>query len=121
MPHDIDERRKFAAVLVIAVHIVGNGDKMNSMLTKKHLGINAGLQIITSGPGKVFDQHSPDHSGLNIGDHLFPCRPLKVTARPAVIRIMAAVGQPVRSSIILKVFFLRCDLSRVFSPKSIYW
>jgi len=44
--HDIDERRKLAAVLVVAVNIVGDGNKMNPMLPEHYLRVEAGFQII---------------------------------------------------------------------------
>ena len=35
--HDVEEGRKLVAVLVITVHAVGNGNKVNAVLPKEYL------------------------------------------------------------------------------------
>ena len=41
--HNIEERRKLVAVLVIAVHAVGNRNKVNAVLTEEHFRVKTGL------------------------------------------------------------------------------
>ena len=48
--HDVEEGGKLVAVLVVAVHAVGDGDKVNTVLPEEYLRVKAGLQVITTGP-----------------------------------------------------------------------
>ena len=90
--HDVEEGGKLIAVLVIAVHAVGDGNKVNTVLPEEHLRVKAGLQVVTPRPAHILDDHMGNLARLNICDELLPCRTLKIAAAPAVIRIVSAVG-----------------------------
>src|SRR5699024_11211992 len=45
--HDIEKGGKLAAVLFLAVNVIGNSDKMNPILPEHYLGVKAGLQIVS--------------------------------------------------------------------------
>ena len=53
--HDVEEGRKLVAVLVITVHAVGNGNKVNAVLPEEYLCVKAGLQIVTPRPAHILD------------------------------------------------------------------
>ena len=107
--HNVEEGGKFVAVLVIAVHTVGDGNKVNAVLPEEHLRVKAGLQIVTSCPAHILDDHMGDFACLNICDELLPCRALEITAAPAVVRIVSAVGVAFLLGIAFEVFFLIHD------------
>ena len=44
--HNVEEGGKLVAVLVVAVHAVGDGDKVNAVLQEEYLRIKAGLQSV---------------------------------------------------------------------------
>ena len=107
--HDIEEGRKFIAVLVITVHAVGNRHKVDAVLTEEHLRAKAGLQIVTPCPAHVLDDHMSNLSGLNVRHQLLPCRPLEIAAAPSIIGVMAAVGVASLLSVAFEVLFLIDD------------
>ena len=107
--HDIEEGRKFVAVLVVAVHAVGDSHKVDAMLSEEHLRVKACLQVITTGPTHVLDDHMSNLSGLDVRHQLLPCRTLEIAAAPAVIGIVAAVGVASLLGIAFEVFFLIHD------------
>ena len=78
--HDVQKRGELVAVLILAVHAVGDGNKMNPMLTKEYLGVKARLQVITPCPAHVLDNHPADLSGFNVGNHALPIGTLKIAA-----------------------------------------
>ena len=100
---------KFIAVLIVAVHAVGDGNKVNAVLPKEYLRIKAGLQIVTPRPAHILDDHMSYLARLNVCDELLPCRALEIAAAPAVIGIVAAVGVAPLLGIAFKVFFLIHD------------
>ena len=104
--HDVEEGRKFVAVLVVAVHAVGNRHKVDTMLPEEHLRVKTGLQVITARPAHVLDDHMGYLSGLNVGHQLFPCGAFKISAAPAVIGIVTAIGVASLPGIAFEVFFL---------------
>ena len=107
--HDVEEGGKFIAVLVIAVHAVGNRHKVDAMLSEEHLRVKACLQIVTPRPAHILDDHMGNPTCLNVCDKLFPCRPLEIAAAPAIIGVMAAVGVASLLGIAFEVFFLIHD------------
>ena len=78
--HDIQERGELTAVLILAVHAIGNGNKMNPMLPEEYLGIKAGLQIVTSCTAHILYDHTADLTGFNVSNHALPIRSLKIAA-----------------------------------------
>ena len=52
--HNVEEGGKLVAVLVIAVHAVGDGNKVNAVLPEEYLRVKSGLQIVTSRPAHIF-------------------------------------------------------------------
>ena len=48
--HDIEKGRKLAAVLFLAVNVIGDSNKMNPILPEHYLGVKAGLQVISADP-----------------------------------------------------------------------
>ena len=104
--HDVEEGGKLVAVLVVAVHAVGDGDRVNAVLPEEHLRVKAVLQIITTRPAHILDDHMGNLARLNVCDKLFPCRTLKIAAAPAVVGIMVAVGVASLPGIAFEVFFL---------------
>ena len=107
--HDIEEGRKFIAVLVIAVHAVGNRHKVDAMLSEEHLRVKACLQIITTRPTHGLDDHMSNLSGLDVRHQLLPCRPFKISTAPAVIRIVPTVGVASLPGVAFEVLFLIHD------------
>ena len=107
--HDVEEGRKLVAVLVITVHAVGNRHKVDAMLPEEYLRVKAGLQIITTRPAHVLDNHMSYLSGLDVRHQPFPCGTVKITAAPSVIGIVAAVGVASLLGIAFEVFFLIHD------------
>ena len=107
--HDIEEGGKLIAVLVVAVHAVGNGDKVDAVLPEEYLRVKAGLQIVAPRPAHIFDDHMGNLACLNIRDKLFPCRTLEIAAAPAVVRIVPTVGVASLLGIAFEVFFLIHD------------
>ena len=83
--HDVEEGGKLIAVLVIAVHAVCDGDKVDAVLPEEHLRVKAGLQIVTPCPAHILDDHMGNLARLNVCDELLPCWTLKVAAAPAVV------------------------------------
>ena len=51
--HNVEEGGKLVAVLVVAVHAVGDGNKVDVVLPEECLRIEAGLQIVTSRPARL--------------------------------------------------------------------
>ena len=48
--HDIEKGSKLAAVLFLAVNIIGDSNKMNPILPEHYLGVKAGLQVVSADP-----------------------------------------------------------------------
>ena len=48
--HDIEKGRKLAAVLFLAVDVIGDSNKMNPILPEHYLGVKAGLQVVSADP-----------------------------------------------------------------------
>ena len=107
--HDVEEGRKFVAILVIAVHAVDDGDKVNTVLPEEYLRVKASLQIVTPRPAHILDDHMGNFACLNICDELLPCRALEIAAAPAVVRIVSAVGVAPLLGIAFEIFFLIHD------------
>ena len=107
--HDVEEGCKFVAVLIVAVHAVGNRHKVDAVLPEEHLRVKAGLQVITTSPAHVLDDHMSYLARLNICDELLPCRALKVAAAPAVVGIVPTVGVASLLGIAFEIFFLIHD------------
>jgi len=107
--HDIEEGRKFIAVLIVAVHAVGNGNKVDTVLPEENLRVKAGLQVITTRPTHVLDNDMGHLSGLNVRHQPLPCGTVKIAAAPAIIGIVAAVGVASLLGIAFEVFFLIHD------------
>ena len=104
--HDVQKRRKLVAVLIFTVHTVCNGNKMNPMLPEEHLGIKAGLQIVTACTAHIFYDHTADLSGFNVSNHAFPIGTLKIAAGPSIVRIVGKVGVAVLDCVVFEVCFL---------------
>ena len=107
--HDVEEGRKLVAVLVVAVHAVGDGHKVDAVLPEEYLRVKAGLQIITTRPTHVLDNDMGYLTCLNVRHQLFPCRTLKIAAAPAIIGIVAAVGVASLLGVAFEVSFLIHD------------
>ena len=107
--HDVEEGGKFIAVLVITVHAVGDGNKVDAVLPEEYLRVKSGLQIVTPRPAHILDNHMGNLARLNIRDELLPCRPLKIAAAPSVVRIVPTVGVASLLGIAFEVFFLIHD------------
>ena len=107
--HDVEEGGKLVAVLVVAVHAIGDGDKVNAVLPEEHLRVKAGLQVITTRPTHVLDNDMGHLSGLDVRHQPLPCRPFKIAAAPSVIGVMAAVGVASLLGVAFEVFFLIHD------------
>ena len=100
---------KLVAVLVVAVHAVGDGNKVDAVLPEEYLRVKSGLQIVTPRPAHILDDHMGNLARLNIRDELLPCRALEIAAAPAVVRIVSAVGVASLLGIAFEVFFLIHD------------
>ena len=107
--HDVEEGRKLVAVLVITVHAVGNGNKVDAMLPEEYLRVKAGLQIVTPRPAHILDNDMGHLACFNVRHQLFPCRTLEIAAAPSIIGIVAAVGVASLLGIAFEVFFLIHD------------
>ena len=107
--HDIQKRGKFVAVLVIAVHTVGNRNKVNTMLTEKYLGVKAGLQIVTTCTAHILYNDMSYLACFNICDQPLPRRSFKGSSTPTVIGIVDTVFVAPLCGIAFEVFFLIDD------------
>ena len=107
--HDVEEGGKLIAVLVVTVHAVDDGDKVNTVLPEEYLRVKASLQIVTPRPAHILDDHMGNFACLNICDELLPCRALEIAAAPAVVRIVSAVGVAPLLGIAFEIFFLIHD------------
>ena len=107
--HNVEEGGKFIAVLIVAVHAVGDGNKVNAVLPEEYLRVKSGLQIITTSPTHVFDDYMSNLSGLDVLHQLLPSGTVKVAAAPSVIGIVAAVGVAPLLGVAFEVFFLIHD------------
>ena len=107
--HDVEEGRKLVAVLVITVHAVGNGNKVDAMLPEEYLCVKAGLQIVTPRPAHILDNDMGHLACFNVRHQLFPCRTLEIAAAPSILGIVAAVGVASLLGIAFEVFFLIHD------------
>lgn len=107
--HDVEEGGKFIAVLVIAVHAVGDGNKVNAVLPEEYLRVKSGLQIVTPRPAHILDNDMGHLACFNVRHQLFPCRTLEIAAAPSIIGIVAAVGVASLLGIAFEVFFLIHD------------
>ena len=85
--HDVEEGSKFIAVLIVAVHAVGDGDKVDAMLPEEYLRVKSGLQIVSPRPAHILDDHMGYLACFNIRNQLLPGRSLEITAAPSVVRI----------------------------------
>lgn len=104
--HNIKERGKLIAVLVVAVHAVGDRYKVNMMLTEEHLRVKACLQIVTPRPAHIFYNDMGDFARFNVCNELFPRSALKIPSTPTVIRIVLTVCITSLMGIAFEVFFL---------------
>ena len=107
--HNVEEGGKLIAVLVIAVHAVGDGNKVDTVLPEEHLRVKSGLQIVTPRPAHILDNHMGNLACLNVCNELLPCRTLKIAAAPAVIGIVSAVSVASLPGIAFEIFFLIHD------------
>ena len=107
--HDVEEGGKFIAVLVIAVHAVGDGNKVNAVLPEEFLRVKSGLQIVTPRPAHILDNDMGYLPGLDVCNQLFPSWAFKIAAAPAVVGIVTAVGVAPLLGIAFEVFFLIHD------------
>jgi hypothetical protein len=41
--HDVEEGSEFIAALILVIHIVGNGDEVDTVLPEKDFGVKTGL------------------------------------------------------------------------------
>ena len=89
--HDVDERRKLAAALIVAVNAVGNGDKAHSTLPKEDFRIESCLQVVPPDTAHILGNHAANFSCLNVGYKLFPARALEVCAAPTVVCVVCGV------------------------------
>ena len=79
------------------------------MLPEENLRIKAGLQVITAGPTHVLDDHMGHFSSFDVRHQLLPSRTVEISAAPAVISVMVAVGVTSLPGIAFEVFFLIDD------------
>ena len=104
--HDIEKRSKLIAVLIVAVHAVGDSDKVNIVLPEHDLSIESGLQIISTNSAHVLYQNMSHLSSFNIGDQPLPCGTLKISSAPTVIGIVDTVRVTSLLSVAFEIFFL---------------
>ena len=109
LAHDVEKRGQIRTVLIIAVDVIANGDKMDAMLPENDLCEIACLQIFTAHTGHIFHDHCADFFRFNILDHLLPGGPLKIPAGPAIVRIMDTILKTMLSRIVLQEYFLISD------------
>ena len=107
--HDVEEGGKLVAVLVIAVHAVGDGNKVDTVLPEEYLRVKSGLQIVTPRPTHILDNDMGYLPGLDVCNQLFPSWAFKIAAAPAVVGIVTAVGVAPLLGIAFEVFFLIHD------------
>ena len=107
--HDIQKRCKLAGTLIKAVHAVADSNKTDTLFSKQHFRVKAGLQIISANSGHILHQHSADLTSFNICQQLFPTGSVKVATGVTIIRIMDTVFEAVLGGIFLQHFFLIDD------------
>ena len=104
--HNVEERGKLIAVLIVAVHAVGNRHKVNMMLTEEYLRVKACLQIVTPRPAHIFYNDMSNFACFNVCNKLFPSGTLKISSTPTVIGIVLTVRITFLMGIAFEVFFL---------------
>ena len=113
--HDVAEGREIIIALV-AVHTVVYGNEADVMLWKISVSIVANLQIVTAQPGHILYNYGGHITGLYILQHLLKAGTVEVCPGIAIINIEPCVGKMMLFCVLGEQFFLRSDLSRVFSP-----
>ena len=111
---DIAEGGKLV-IFLIAVHSIVDSDKMDVMLREENFRIHPHLQIVTAKAGHILYDHPLHFSGLHIRDHALEACTVERGPGNAVINIELDIGIPSVHCVFLEDFFLRRDLSRVFS------
>ena len=86
---DIQKRRDLAAVLIVAVDVVGNGDKANMILREEDFRIIPGLQILSPDAGHILDDDRADLAGFDIGYKPIPRRTIEISAAPPIVYVNA--------------------------------
>ena len=97
--YDVQKGGELPAALYAAVNAVGDGDKPDALFPEHNLGIESSLKIVTPDSAHILGDHTADLPGLNVRNQAFPVRAVKATARPAVIRVMGTVTEPMLGSI----------------------
>ena len=107
--HYVEERSELIAVLIVAVHSVGNGNEVNAVLTEHHLSVKARLQIISADSAHILYQDVSHLSGFNIRYQLLPRRSVKVSSTPTVVGVVLDIGVSSLCRIAFEVLFLIHD------------
>ena len=107
--HNIKERRKLIAVLIVTVNAVGDSDKVNMVLTEHYLSVKACLQIISADSGHILHKNVCHLVGFNICNQPFPSRTVKVATRITVVGIVDEVFIPLLPCVAFEVCLLIDD------------
>ena len=107
--HNIKERCKLVAVLIVAVNAVGDSDEMNVVLAEHYLGVKACLQIISADSRHILDKNVRHLVGFDVGNQPLPSRAVKVAARIAVVSIVDEVFIPLLLCVAFEVCLLIDD------------
>lgn len=113
--HDVEEGGELTALLVRAVHAVGDGDEADPMLPEKNFGIKAGLQIVPAHPAHVLDEDGLHLPRFDVRHQPLPVRALEIAAGIAVVGVMGPVQEAMLLGIVLQYPLLRDD--RVAVPQ----
>ena len=82
---------------------------MYAVLPEKHLGVKAGLQIITPCPAHILYDDVRYFPGLNIRNQILPCRAVKIAARIPVVGVVDKIFIALLAGVGFEVFFLIDD------------
>lgn len=92
--HDIQDSGILATVGIGVVDAVVYGNEPHTHLFKIDFRVKAGFNVIAPDAAHILDDHRFDHSALDVRDQLLPARAFKIAAAVAVVRVVAAAGEP---------------------------
>ena len=86
-------------------------------LNELNIRVKSHFQIIPPEPAHILYDYCADIPRLHLGDHLLEALTLECRPAHPVVREVADIPKAVPACEVLKVFFLRRDLSRGFSAQ----
>ena len=114
---EVLEGHQLAALGVLCVHAVIDGDVADTELGEALLDVQSSVQLVAAQAGEVLSDDDTHFAVLHIGQQPLEVRAIKICHGVAVIHIELWVRKVVVSGVLFQNFLLRIDLSRVNSAK----